>query len=993
MKIHKSQVIFFALFTISGFTGLIYESIWSHYLKLFLGHAAYAQALVLSIFMGGMAFGAYLVARLSKSWTNLLVVYAIVELLIGCFGVVFHPFFQTVLSISYEDIIPALGTPALVHTYKWAIGTLIILPQSILLGMTFPLMSNGIIRRFPNTPGRTLGMLYFTNSIGAAIGVLFSGFYLIKTVGLPGTILTAGVINIFLAIVVYGMAKGPAERPYTIKKSSWNKSPNLILLAAFITGTASFIYEISWIRMLSMVLGASTHAFELMLSAFITGLAFGGLWVRRKIDSLDNPIRTVGYVQITMGVMALLTLPLYNYLFDLMSFFISGFERNDTGYQLFTLSSHLICLLIMLPTTFCAGMTLPLFTFIMLRQGCGERSIGQIYASNTLGAIVGIVFTIFIGMPVLGLKGAILFGCSLDILLGLYLLFRANSPGKNPIIIFATISGIALFVMVFMFDLDKYKMNSAVYRSGEIISETDFKVLFHKDARTSSIGVLKHESGIVSIMTNGKTDASITMVDSGLISVDEVTTTLLAALPIAINPYAKLIANIGIGSGLTTHTLLTWPGVEQVDTIEIEPAMVEGATYFRPRVEKAFTDPRSKIHIEDAKTYFSTYRKKYDIIISEPSNPWVSGIASLFTDEFYGHANNYLSDEGIFVQWIQGYEINSKLFFSVLKALKNNFSNFALYTPNDSDMIIIARNNKAVNQPGIAIFNNGAMEEALAKIDIHNIQDINVRFIADERILGPLIDKYSQTINSDYFPYLDLNATRARFKRENIYELARINANTVPFIDILSQNKEYSTATNVSDRSSHSTINKLKYQAQNLFHSLHKLDGATPESPMTGKLKLMVALANSCQSINVPSTWIDTLIILATTTVPYLSANELQSMWKAITPGCEDGLNNEQQNWLELIKALSQRNSESIALYSSALLEQGGHWNIQQQRLLFTALMTAQVQLQKYQLAREQWQQHVVRLYQDEQIPLQLLILDSLATQRNDKETTSKPVN
>lgn len=128
MKIHKSQVIFFALFTISGLTGLIYESIWSHYLKLFLGHAAYAQALVLSIFMGGMAFGAYLTARLSKNWTNLLVVYALVELLIGCFGVVFDPLFQTILSISYEDIIPALGTPGLIHTYKWVIGAFIILP-------------------------------------------------------------------------------------------------------------------------------------------------------------------------------------------------------------------------------------------------------------------------------------------------------------------------------------------------------------------------------------------------------------------------------------------------------------------------------------------------------------------------------------------------------------------------------------------------------------------------------------------------------------------------------------------------------------------------------------------------------------------------------------------------------------------------------------------------------------------------------------------------
>lgn len=935
--------------------------------------------------MGGMAFGAYLSARLSYKWTNLLVVYALVEILIGCFGVVFHPFFQTVLAISYEDIIPTLGTPGLVHSYKWAIGALIILPQSILLGMTFPLMSNGIIRRFPDAPGRTLGMLYFTNSIGAAIGVLFSGFYLINTVGLPGTILTAGIINILLAIVVYGLAKDRFEQPYVVKKSSLIKSPYLILLAAFITGAASFIYEISWIRMLSMVLGASTHAFELMLSAFITGLAFGGLWVRRKIDSLDNPIRTSAYVQITMGMMALLTLPLYNYSFELMRFFMSGLERNDTGYQLFTLSSHFICLIIMLPTTFCAGMTLPLFTFIMLRQGYGERSIGQIYASNTLGAIIGIIFTIYIGMPILGLKGAILFGCSLDILLGLFLLSRASLPSKNPMLIFATISGIAIGGMVLMFDLDAWKMNSGVYRGGTIISETDFKVLFHKDAKTSSVGVLKDLSGNVSISTNGKTDASIIMDKSDLIAVDEVTTTLLAALPLAINPDAKLIANIGMGSGLTTHTLLLWPGVQRVDTIEIEPAMVEGANHFRPRVENAFTDPRSEIHIEDAKTYFSIYKNKYDIIISEPSNPWVSGIASLFTDEFYKHVTNYMTDEGLFVQWIQGYEINPQLFFSVLKALKNNFSDFALYAPNNTDLIIIARNNHTVNQLGTDLFNDGAMEKALANIGIHNSQDIKVRFIADKHILGPLIDKYSLATNSDYFPYLDLNAARARFKQENIYDLASIGTNMVPFINILSPDNDNKEATNVSGDSSYSNVNQVTHQAQNLFHSLNTLDKTTPVIPVAAKLKLMATLANTCQSINFPKMWIDDLNTLATLTIPYLTVSELQAIWNTITPKCNNGLNDDQLNWLGLVKALSQRNSELIILYSSDLLKQN-LWNIQQQRLLFTALMTAQVKLQKYQLAQQLWGQYIVRLYQDEPIPLALLILDSLATQNHIKK-------
>ena len=483
------------------------------------------------------------------------------------------------------------------------------------------------------------------------------------------------------------------------------------------------------------------------------------------------------------------------------------------------------------------------------------------------------------------------------------------------------------------------------------------------------------------------------MDNSGSIAPDEITMTLAAALPLAINPDAKLIANIGMGSGLTTHTLLTWPGVQQVDTIEIEPAMVEAANHFRPRVEKAFTDPRSKIYFEDAKTYFSSYQKKYDLIISEPSNPWVSGVSSLFTDEFYHHIKNHISNEGIFVQWIQQYENNPQLFFSVLKALKNNFSYFALYAASDGDLIIIARNNKIINQPSMAIFNNAATKKELARIGIHNIQDIEVRFIADQAILAPLIDKYSPAINSDYFPYLDLNAARARFMQQDIYEIARIKTNIIPIVDILSSNNYRKEATNVSGSFSYNTISTKTFQAQSLSRYLNDLNGTTPRNPVAGKLKLMTTFAESCEAINVPTIWINNLVTLASLTVPYLSPDELHAIWEAITPKCENGLNDDQLNWLELIKALSQRNSELIAIYSSNLLNQGNHWNIQQQRIQFTAQMTALVKLKKIRLAQQLWKQHIARLYQGEQIPLQLLILDSLATQRNDKEITSKLVN
>jgi predicted membrane-bound spermidine synthase len=292
--IAKCQALF-GIFVLSGFTSLIYESIWSQYLKLFLGHAAYAQTLVLAIFMGGMALGSWIIARNSTRIRRLLLAYMLVEAVIGVLGLVFHPLFTSLTGWTFDSVIPALSSGAAINAFKWTLATALILPQSTLLGMTFPLISNGIIRRWPEQPGEALSMLYFTNSLGAAIGVLVAGF----------------VRNVMLA----------------------------------------------------------------------------------------------------MGALALLTLPAYNASFDFMAWTLRTLARTQSGYTAFNLASHALALLIMLPVTFCAGMTLPLLTHALLRRG-GERAIGTVYAANTLGAIFGVLLAVHLVMPTLGVK--------------------ASSPGERP---------------------------------------------------------------------------------------------------------------------------------------------------------------------------------------------------------------------------------------------------------------------------------------------------------------------------------------------------------------------------------------------------------------------------------------------------------------------------------------------------------------------------------------------------------------------------------
>src|SRR6266853_2607626 len=320
----RNVKLLFALFALSGFTGLIYESVWSHYLKLFLGAAAFAQSFVLAAFMGGMAFGAWLASRWSARSANLLALYGWIEVGIGVAALVFHDVFVLLTQLSLDRVIPALGSPDAVEVFKYSLCVLLIVPQTVLLGMTFPLLSGAVIRCGPEASGHHLAMLYFTNSIGAAAGALAAAFLLIGWIGMPGTMRLAGALNLALAVAVLAIARSGEPAPLVAQPRDGAKPlgtylVRLFLAGAFVTGLASFVYEIAWIRMLSLVLGSSFHAFELMLSAFITGLALGGLWIRNRIDRIADPVRYAGIVQLGMGLAALATIFVYHWTFDRMA--------------------------------------------------------------------------------------------------------------------------------------------------------------------------------------------------------------------------------------------------------------------------------------------------------------------------------------------------------------------------------------------------------------------------------------------------------------------------------------------------------------------------------------------------------------------------------------------------------------------------------------------------------------------------------------------------
>ncbi|MBA3344633.1 MAG: spermidine synthase [Gemmatimonadales bacterium] len=788
---------FYLLFVLSGAAGLIYESIWTRYLGLFVGHDAYAQIIVLVIFLGGMSAGAMAISRWTERMREPLYGYVAVEFVVGCIGLFFHDIFQGVSGWAYQSMYPALAGSWALTAAKWGLASSLILPQSVLLGMTFPLMTAGVLRLSGRQPGRTLSMLYFSNSLGAAIGVLVAGFYLVGLAGLPGTLLAAAMLNLVVAgatIIVIVAARsaepedGPLSRGDERPASATARAPlaqsgrggleRLLLFTSLGTAVASFIYEIDWIRMLALVVGSATHSFELMLSAFILGLAFGAWWIRERADQISDPLRTLGLVQWAMGVLALATLPLYVYSFEWIAALLATFARSDAGYTGFTIARYALCLVIMLPATFCAGMTLPLITRTLLANGSGERAIGAVYAWNTLGSILGVVAGGLLLMPLIGLKAMLIVGAAIDMGIGVLLLSRAKPSATGPRrLVLATAGGAIAFTALISVGvrLESNLLASGVYRTGTLVSPADRDMHFYRDGRTATVsGTKVKSSGILSLATNGKPDASLTpawylpcdviAAPSPLLA-DAATQTLLPLVTLAHAPRAETAAIIGQGSGMSSHLLLGNSTLRELVTIEIEPQMIEGSRIFYPANRRAFDDPRSRVVIDDAKSFFASEHRRYDLIMSEPSNPWVSGVSGLFTAEFYARISKYLSDDGVFGQWLHVYELDDGLVLSVLAALHRNFPSYEAYLVPNGDLLIVASNRGRLPAPDWSVFRSSALQQDLCRFVPLTPGVLNSLHIAGRAELAPLLDSYAQP-NSDYYPVLDLGAERRRFRHD-----------------------------------------------------------------------------------------------------------------------------------------------------------------------------------------------------------------------------------
>jgi hypothetical protein len=522
-------------------------------------------------------------------------------------------------------------------------------------------------------------------------------------------------------------------------------------------------------------------------------------------------------------------------------------------------------------------------------------------------------------------------------------------------------------------------MASGIYRKNLFLTPDNSKVIYHRDGKTATVSLTLFRENKLSIRTNGKADASINIGVDRTIDSDDATQVQLAVIPMALHPEAQTVANIGFGSGVTTNVVLENPRIKQVDTVEIEPFIVEAAKKFGSRVELAYNDPRSKIYIEDAKTFFAVRDKRYDIIISEPSNPWVSGVANLFTREFYKSLLPVLEDDGIFAQWVQLYEIDLDLLGSVFKAISANFSDYSVYALDQANLLIVAKKFGDVGPISADIFNIPAISRELKNVYINSPHDVDFRRIGSKKTLQPYFDRIAIRANSDYFPVLDQGVDRVHFLKQDAMAITSLNNLYFPLADMLESKATVRKSTQITPTHDYffSSNGYEATQLRDYFLSFQNIQSRTIlNKHLQAEAQALIDICSGNYS-GQSSMRFPVIFNQGTRILPYLSAEEMQKIldyWESL--GAKRNLQPEEYAWLSLFRAISTRNGARMKFHASRLLNIG-NLPAKPTDFLIASVLTGALLSGEALWADKNWQVFKKIRFKNDTVPLFFQVLEA----------------
>ena len=766
------------LFFCSGATALVYEVVWSKYLALIFGSTIYAQTVVLAVFMGGLALGNWLFGRRADLLKQPLATYGYVEMAIGIYA-----FFFDLLHSLADSLFIAVGTGMLEKSlllliWKGVLATGLLLVPTVLMGGTLPLVA-AWLQRSHEDPSRWSARFYSINSLGAVTGSLLSGFVLVRELGLVATLQAAALANLLIggtaiilarkggqaesvnAAVTGGDAAAEAGEPAQELQKQFKTAVMLVAL----TGAVSMGLEVLAARSLVLIFGASLQSFALVLVSFILGIGFGAgiisspgrRWVRRELVTVVLLLSAACFI----GLFMWNSENAVNVYRELRT----AVAKTSRGYQLQLLINVLISMVVLGVPAALLGAVLPLW----MRAAKGGKEglaqyVGRLLTWNTIGAVVGVLLTGFVIMPVFGVRAA--FGVLALLLVGGALALASRCRMRGAFMVACGAGGFLLFTLVTGGERWQHVMSSGVFRLRETSVDYTFlprrakevKMIYYQDAPDATVSVesvARHnDEPQISLRINGKTDAS----SHG----DLATQLLLGHLGLVARPEAENMFILGLGSGITASAALAHPVKEVVVAENCKP-VVESAALFGKWNREVLKDPKVKVVFEDARTVLKLGGKTYDVIVCEPSNPWVAGVGSVFSREFYDLAARSLKTNGVVVQWFHVYEMHDGVVDLVVKSFSSVFPYYEIWDPGEGDFIMVGSTTPwSMSLDKVKkVMERPMVKDDFAKIGIKKAEHLFVRQMASGRTAFAIPD--GGAIQSDVFPVLEYEAPRAFF--------------------------------------------------------------------------------------------------------------------------------------------------------------------------------------------------------------------------------------
>jgi spermidine synthase len=536
------------------------------------------------------------------------------------------------------------------------------------MGTTLPLLVRAVTDS-DRIIGSSLGLLYCVNTLGAALGCLAGGFWLIGTFGLRATNLLAVVINFLIAVVALALSmyKAPLLAAVPEHQTQMPRdyheprvSSSLLLAIGFLNGLAALACEVVWIRYISFMIN-STYVFSTILCIYLLGAGLGSLVYGLLAGRIRRPAQMLGIVELLMAI------------FVPAAFITSAFVFIN-GSPPMPDQKGIALLAVFVPTVL-MGFSFPLLCTVYGRglQTLGSRT-GLLFALNTIGTILGALLSMFIFIPFLGIQSSLLLVSVLYGAMGLVLLVFTCLKNRLSMLTVmfpaAAIYAVALFLFFTVVPSDLCR---------QVFLATDFDlakhtdILFYREGRTGTAVVTRDRiNNCRTVYINGVSEVP-------LLYPHMLCFKMIGDLAPMLHSAPDDVLMICFGGGVAAGATSVLPDVKSLTIVDLERSVVKAASLLSQENNNLLQNPKANVVIDDGRNYIMTSQRKWPVIVSDSTHPKSGDSWVLYTQEFYRQVRDHLTDDGVFVEWVPIHSLRLEEFKIIARTFQSVFPHASLW--------------------------------------------------------------------------------------------------------------------------------------------------------------------------------------------------------------------------------------------------------------------------------------------------------------------------